>query len=142
MDLKNWKCFCAVAEAGSLSRAAQSLEIAQSALSRQIGMLEDECGALLFHRTGRGVVLTTLGEVVRPKARALLEAADRLEDRKGGARHSSGHAARGLGRSNWSSDQLGRSDAWPAVEEQLRSRPRSARRVGSFWPRAPRCATR
>lgn len=78
MDLKKWKCFCAVADAGSLSRAAQSLEIAQSALSRQIGMLEDECGGLLFHRTGRGVVLTTLGEVVRPKASALLEAADRL----------------------------------------------------------------
>lgn len=78
MDLKKWKCFCAVAEAGSLSRAAQSLEIAQSALSRQIGMLEDECGGLLFHRTGRGVVLTTLGGVVQPKARALLEAADRL----------------------------------------------------------------
>lgn len=78
MDLKKWKCFCVVAEAGSLLGAAQRLEIAQSALSRQISMLERECGGALFHRTGRGVVLTTLGQFVRPRAQALLEAADQF----------------------------------------------------------------
>lgn len=78
MDLKKWTYFCAVAEVGSLARAAQLLEVAQSALSRQIALLEEECGGLLFHRTGRGVVLTRLGEAVEPKARALLEQAERL----------------------------------------------------------------
>ncbi len=78
MDLKRWSYFCAVAEAGSLARAAQAMEIAQSALSRQIALLEAACGGRLFHRTGRGVVLTRLGEAVQPKARALLEQADRL----------------------------------------------------------------
>jgi len=78
MDLKKWQYFCAVAEAGSLARAAQSLEIAQSALSRQIALLEGECGGRLFHRTGRGVVPTRLGEVVAPKVRSLLEQAERL----------------------------------------------------------------
>ena len=78
MDLKRWQCFCMVADLGSLSRAAQLLEMAQSALSRQIALLEAECGGTLFHRTGRGVILTELGQMVEPKAKALLGQADRL----------------------------------------------------------------
>lgn len=67
-----------VAELGSLAKAAQALEIAQSALSRQIALLEQECGGRLLHRTGRGMVLTRMGESALPKAQALLEFADRL----------------------------------------------------------------
>lgn len=78
MDLKRWQYFCAVARVGSLAKAAQLLEIAPSALSRQIALLEEECGGMLFHRTGRGVVLTRLGEMVEPKAQALLTQAERL----------------------------------------------------------------
>lgn len=78
MDLKRWQYFNAVARVGSLAKAAQLLEIAPSALSRQIAILEEECGGMLFHRTGRGVVLTRLGEMVEPKARALLDQAERL----------------------------------------------------------------
>jgi LysR family nitrogen assimilation transcriptional regulator len=91
MDLKKWHCFCMAAELGSLSRAAQLLEMAQSALSRQIALLEEECGGRLFHRTGRGVVLTELGQMVQPKARALLDQADRLtSDIRGAAGVPSG----------------------------------------------------
>lgn len=78
MDLKKWKYFCVVAEVGSLVKAAQVLEVAQSALSRQIALLENECGGRLLHRTGRGMVLTRLGEGVAPRARALLDLSDRL----------------------------------------------------------------
>lgn len=80
MDLKKWHCFCMAADLGSLARAAQLLEIAQSALSRQIALLEAECGGALFHRTGRGVVLTELGRMVQPRARALLDQSERLAD--------------------------------------------------------------
>lgn len=78
MDLRKWHCFCMAADLGSLSRAAQVLELAQSALSRQITLLEAECGGSLFHRTGRGVVLTELGRMVQPRARSLLEQSARL----------------------------------------------------------------
>jgi DNA-binding transcriptional LysR family regulator len=78
MDLKKWHCFCAVSDVGSVSKAAQLLGLAQSALSRQITLLEADCGGPLFHRTGRGVVPTQLGESVYPKARALLDASERL----------------------------------------------------------------
>jgi DNA-binding transcriptional LysR family regulator len=78
MDLRKWHCFCMAADLGSLSRAAQLLEIAQSALSRQITLLEAECGGPLFHRTGRGVVPTELGRMVLPRARALIDQSERL----------------------------------------------------------------
>ena len=78
MDLKRWKCFCMAADLGSLSKAALLLEMAQSALSRQIALLEEECGGALFHRTGRGVVLTDLGRMVQPRAAVLLAQAERL----------------------------------------------------------------
>lgn len=78
MDLRKWHCFCMAADLGSLSRAAQLLEIAQSALSRQITLLEAECGGPLFHRTGRGVVPTELGQMVLPRARALIDQSERL----------------------------------------------------------------
>ena len=78
MDLKRWKCFCMAADLGSLSKAALLLEMAQSALSRQIALLEEECGGALFHRTGRGVLLTDLGTMVQPRAAALLAQAERL----------------------------------------------------------------
>ena len=64
--------FVSVAELGSLSRAATSLGIAQSALSRQISTLELTFGGRLFDRTGRGMQLTELGQSLLPRALALL----------------------------------------------------------------------
>ena len=54
MDLKRLRTFVAVAELGTVSRAALRLRISQSALSRQIGDLEQELGFRLFDRVGRG----------------------------------------------------------------------------------------
>jgi DNA-binding transcriptional LysR family regulator len=61
MDLKQLRTFREVAEAGSLSRAADRLHLAQPALSRQIRLLEEEVGVPLFARHGRGMQLTEAG---------------------------------------------------------------------------------
>jgi DNA-binding transcriptional LysR family regulator len=61
MDLKQLRSFREVAEAGSLSRAADRLRLAQPALSRQVKLLEEELGLPLFLRHGRGMQLTEAG---------------------------------------------------------------------------------
>jgi DNA-binding transcriptional LysR family regulator len=68
--------FVAVADAGSLSKAAIMTDRPQSVLSRQITALEESCGCALFHRTGRGVVLTEAAQSILPRIRALLADAD------------------------------------------------------------------
>ncbi|MBC5766230.1 LysR family transcriptional regulator [Ramlibacter albus] len=79
MDLHaHLAAFCSVAEHGSLTRSAAALGVATSALSRQLAALEHEAQARLFHRTGRGVVLTDLGRRVLPRAKSLLAEADAL----------------------------------------------------------------
>lgn len=78
MDLAKLRLFTKVAELGSLTRAAVSLRTAQSALSRRIAALENECGGRLFHRTGRGVALSELGQRLLPRVRALLAEADAI----------------------------------------------------------------
>ena len=56
MDWDRVRVFHAVAEAGSFTRAAETLALSQSAISRQIGALEDELGTPLFHRHARGLI--------------------------------------------------------------------------------------
>lgn len=80
MDLALLRGFVAAAELGSLSRAAVSLDVAQSALSRQLSVLETELGGRVFHRTGRGVQLTEIGESLLPRARSLLQDAQAMID--------------------------------------------------------------
>lgn len=78
MNLERWRLFAEVAELGSLSRAAGLRKTSQSVISRQIAGLERECQGPLFHRTGRGVVLTEGGKRLLPRVKALLESADEL----------------------------------------------------------------
>jgi len=63
--------FHGVAEAGSFTRATESLNLSQSAISRQISALEEDVGTPLFHRHARGLVLTEQGEVLLESARAI-----------------------------------------------------------------------
>lgn len=72
MDIRHLKTFVDVAANGSYARTAAIVGVAQSALSRQMSALERGIGGRLFHRNGRGVVLTDLGERMLPRARALL----------------------------------------------------------------------
>ena len=75
-----WTLFVRVTELGSLTHAAAALNVPQPAISRQIGALERECGARLFRRTGRGVVLTDFGQQIFPRVKVLMAQADQLSD--------------------------------------------------------------
>jgi len=72
MDLKPLTIFLAVAEAGSFTRAAAKLRLAQPAVSIAVRKLEEELGVPLFNRRDRRVTLTAEGEVLRRHARTIL----------------------------------------------------------------------
>jgi DNA-binding transcriptional LysR family regulator len=76
-ELRLLRSFVAIAEAGSLTRAAERLHIAQQSLSQQVRTLEAQLGATLLERTSRGVRLTPVGVVLEREARALLAQAER-----------------------------------------------------------------
>jgi DNA-binding transcriptional LysR family regulator len=76
-ELRLLRSFVTIAEAGSLTRAAQRLHIAQQSLSQQVRTLEAQLGATLLERTSRGVRLTPVGAVLEREARALLAQAER-----------------------------------------------------------------
>ena len=78
LNLRQLRYFLEVAELHSFTRAAETLHIAQSALSRQIRMLEEDLGVALFNRVDRGVTLTEAGERLRHRAAALLKDLHRL----------------------------------------------------------------
>lgn len=77
MELRHLRYFVAVAEAGSITRAAHVVRVAQPSLSRQLRQLEGDVGERLFDRSGRRARLTPAGEVFLPLARDLVGRADR-----------------------------------------------------------------
>src|SRR5262249_59476647 len=72
MDLRHVRTFVTVAELGTVSKAALHLGIAQPALSRHIGDLEQELGLKLFDRVGRRLLLTGEGAQLLGNCRSLL----------------------------------------------------------------------
>ncbi len=64
MDWDKLRIFQAAAEAGSFTHAGETLGLSQSAVSRQVGALEQDLGAPLFHRHARGLILTEQGETL------------------------------------------------------------------------------
>ena len=81
MDLKRLRTFVAVAELGTVSKAALRLRISQPALSRQIADLEAEFNLRLFDRVGRRLILTAVGEQLLGDCRGLLGQAGSLGER-------------------------------------------------------------
>jgi len=81
MDTRRLKTFVAVAELGSVSKAAVRLRIGQPALSRQIGDLQQELGLTLFDHVGRGLVLTAEGEQLLADCRRVLADLDAVRER-------------------------------------------------------------
>jgi DNA-binding transcriptional LysR family regulator len=73
MDLKQLKCFAAVAEDLHFGHAAQRMNMLPSALGRQIKLLEEDLGTRLLVRSTRHVALTPAGVVLRREARSILE---------------------------------------------------------------------
>jgi LysR family transcriptional regulator, nitrogen assimilation regulatory protein len=91
MTLKELQIFTLLAELGSVANVANSLGIAQSAVSRQIADIEANIGQRLFHRTGRGLVATEFAQSILPRAVALLVDMRRFaDDAKAGAGDAGG----------------------------------------------------
>jgi DNA-binding transcriptional LysR family regulator len=62
MDWDKLRIFHAAAQAGSFTHAGETLNMSQSAVSRQVSGLEQDLGVALFHRHARGLILTEQGE--------------------------------------------------------------------------------
>ena len=71
MDWDKLRIFHAVADAGSLTHAGDSLHLSQSAVSRQIRALEESLNTVLFHRHARGLILTEQGELLFDATRSM-----------------------------------------------------------------------
>ncbi len=72
MDARHLECFLAIVDHDGFGRAANHLHIAQPSLSQTIAALERDLGVKLFHRLGRGVVLSDSGAKLIEPARQVL----------------------------------------------------------------------
>jgi DNA-binding transcriptional LysR family regulator len=80
MELRQLEYFVAVADAGSFTRGAMRVLVAQSGVSAQVRRLEDELGVQLLERGSRAVTPTEAGLAVLPYARAALAAAEGVRE--------------------------------------------------------------
>jgi DNA-binding transcriptional LysR family regulator len=80
LELRHLRTVRAIADAGSLTKAALALGLAQPALSTQLQRLERALGGPLFERDRTGARLTALGEVVVERARVVLPAVQNLQE--------------------------------------------------------------
>lgn len=78
VDLQLLSLFIKVAEHGNISHAAAALGLSQPSVSRGMAALERELQAQLFHRTGRGVQLTGIGELALARATSIVAQRDGL----------------------------------------------------------------
>ncbi|MBQ5502849.1 MAG: LysR family transcriptional regulator [Selenomonas sp.] len=76
MDIKDMRAFYAIVEEGNISHAAQRLDIAQPALSRQMKRLENSLGVQLFERGSRRIRLTDAGRVMYSRVEHILGMVD------------------------------------------------------------------
>ncbi|WFE40131.1 LysR family transcriptional regulator [Micromonospora sp. WMMD998] len=80
LELRHLRVVCAIAETGSVTKAASLLGLAQPALTAQLQRIERVLGGPLFERDRRGARPTALGELVLDRARVLLPAMKGLQD--------------------------------------------------------------
>jgi LysR family transcriptional regulator, nitrogen assimilation regulatory protein len=80
MDLRQFRYFIQAARRENFRKASEDLRIAQSALTRQIQLLEHELGFLLFDRIKRGVRLTAAGQRLLERSQHILAEVDRLKE--------------------------------------------------------------
>lgn len=81
MDIRGLRYFLAAAETENLSRAAERLNVVQSALSHQVRTLEDELGVTLFERRGRRLRLSPIGHLFREEALRVMKSLDGARER-------------------------------------------------------------
>lgn len=88
MELWQLRTFRVVAETLNFTRAAERLNLTQSAVSHQVKALETELGEPLFVRTKRGVKLSPVGKVALERAAHILDEAEMLREEVAGREHS------------------------------------------------------
>ncbi|RKP51734.1 LysR family transcriptional regulator [Cohnella endophytica] len=76
MDMRQLRYFLAIAQEGQITRAAKQLNMEQPPLSRQLKLMEQELGVVLFDRNGKQLQLTQAGELLRQKAISLMNQFD------------------------------------------------------------------
>jgi DNA-binding transcriptional LysR family regulator len=77
MNLERLELFLRIVDTGSVSAAGREAHLTQPAVSRSLKLLEEDIGADLFDRQGRGLLLTAAGRALVPYARQLVREADR-----------------------------------------------------------------
>ncbi len=80
LNYHHLRYFRAIANEGSLTRAAEHLKISQSALSTQLRTLEDSLGQPLFHRRNKSLVLTEAGRIALDYAQSIFRSGEELVD--------------------------------------------------------------
>ncbi len=90
LELRHLKVVCAVSDAGSVTKAAANLGLAQPALAAQLNRIEKSLGGALFERDHRGVRSTPLGDLVVSRAQLMLPAMSGLLDEAGRLNHNGG----------------------------------------------------
>ncbi|MEO1059776.1 MAG: LysR family transcriptional regulator [Actinomycetota bacterium] len=90
VDLELLRSFVAVAEEGHVGRAAARLYVSQPALTKRLHRLEEQVGASLLQRAGRGIELTEAGRSLADEASSIVATADAAVER---ARHVAGGTA-------------------------------------------------
>ena len=124
MDWDKLRVFQAAADAGSFTHAGETLGLSQSAVSRQVGALEADLGAPLFHRHARGLILTEQGEMLLGAVRDVVLKLDAVRSRLIDSREKPHGELRvtttlGLG-ANWLAPRLGEFvDLYPEIKLQL-----------------------
>lgn len=83
MEIRVLRYFLEIARQGSMTAAAQTLHVSQSALSKQMKELEEELGQKLFRRGSRSVSLTDAGMLLRRRAEDIVDMVDKTADEFG-----------------------------------------------------------
>jgi DNA-binding transcriptional LysR family regulator len=124
MDWGKLRVFHAAAESGSFTRAAEMLDMSQSAVSRQVSAIERDLNVPLFHRHARGLMLTEQGEMLYRAAHEMLVKLDTVRSRLQEARDKPSGTLRvtttvGLG-SSWLAERMHEFiELYPDISVQL-----------------------
>ena len=84
METSRLVYFCAIAESGSLTAAAELLNVSHSGLSKAMSVLQSELNQQLFRPLGRGLELTETGREVYTQSKKIIEALDQLKSASAG----------------------------------------------------------
>ncbi|SHH67434.1 LysR substrate-binding domain-containing protein [Pollutimonas bauzanensis] len=97
MALRRYRYFVTIVDAGSITRAAEQLHIAQPALSQQLHLLEDDLGVKLLERTPRGIVPTEAGARFYERSQMLLRLENSMrQELRELDKHPSGYVSIGI----------------------------------------------